>query len=86
MLFALEQDGANGLSEQRFRLVAGAADGFYVTSSGSGPAPAGTTLLIDRDERLAAALNGGPGLIEVSPGGLITAVLDAPSSPVQVTQ
>jgi peptidoglycan/LPS O-acetylase OafA/YrhL len=86
VLFALAQSGANGLSEQRFRLVAGEADGFYVTSSQEHPAPAGTTVLVDRDERFAAALNGGPGLIEVSPGGLITAVLDAPRRPAEVTR
>ena len=85
VLFALERGGAHGLSEQRFRLVAREADGFYVTSSQDGRAPAGTTMLVDRDERFSAALNGGPGLVEVSPGGLITAVLDAPSSPAEVT-
>jgi peptidoglycan/LPS O-acetylase OafA/YrhL len=86
VLFALERGGAHGLFEQRFRLVAGEADGFFVTSSQEGGAPAGTTMLVDRDERFSAALNGGPGLIEVSPGGLITAVLDAPSSPFEVSR
>ncbi len=84
VLFALEHGGAHGLSEQRFRLLAGEADGFFVTSSDEGAPPAGTTLLVDRDERLAGALNGGPGLVEVSPGGLITAVLDAPSKATEV--
>jgi peptidoglycan/LPS O-acetylase OafA/YrhL len=84
VLFALAHGGANGLSEQRFRLLAGEAEGFFVTSSETDAPPPGTTLLVDRDERLSAALNGGPGLVEVSPAGLITAVLDAPARATEV--
>lgn len=79
VLFALEDGGALGLSEQRFRLLAGEAEGFFVTSSDAVEPPVGTTLLVDREARLAGALNGAPGLVEVSPAGLITAMLDAPA-------
>jgi peptidoglycan/LPS O-acetylase OafA/YrhL len=77
VLFALERGGAHGLAEQQFRLLAGEAEGFYVTASDAAEPPAGTTMLIDRDGCLAGALNGESALVEVSPAGLITAVLDS---------
>jgi hypothetical protein len=71
VLVAFEADGGRRLAEQRFRLDAHEAHGYYVTS-GADRAPAGTTVLIDRDGRLAAAMNSTAALIEVNPGGLIT--------------
>jgi hypothetical protein len=78
VLVAFEADGGRRLAEQRFRLDAHEAHGYYVTSgdvtSGADQAPAGTTVLVDRDGRLAAAMNAPAALIEVNPGGLITAI------------
>ena len=77
VLFALDHDGGRGLAEQRFRLDAGEAEAFYVVSGDDTAAPRGTTVLLDREHRLTSSLNGRPGLIEVSPAGLITAVVPA---------
>jgi hypothetical protein len=74
VLLAFEHDAGRRLAEQQFRLTAREADGFYVTTSADTLGPAGTTVLIDRDERLTGALNGLAALIEVNPGGLITQV------------
>jgi peptidoglycan/LPS O-acetylase OafA/YrhL len=80
VLFAFDSDRGARLEEQRFRLDAREADGFYVTSRSDGHAvPAGTTVLIDPDDQLTYALNGtSAALIEVSPAGLITALHEAP--------
>lgn len=77
VLFALDHDGGRGLAEQRFRLDAGEAEAFYVVSGDDTAAPRGTTILVDREHRLSSSLNGAPGLIEVSPAGLITDVVPA---------
>lgn len=77
VLMAFEQDGGRRLAEQRFRLDAREADGFYVTTTADSNGPAGTTVLVDADESLSAALNGSASLIEVNPDGLITAVHEA---------
>jgi peptidoglycan/LPS O-acetylase OafA/YrhL len=74
LLLAFEHDQGERLAEQRFRLDAREADGFYVASTPDTLGPAGTTVLVDREDRLSAALNGFAALIEVSPGGLITAM------------
>jgi peptidoglycan/LPS O-acetylase OafA/YrhL len=73
VLIAFEADEGRRLAEQRFRIDAREAHGFYVTA-GDGRAPAGTTVLVDRDGRLTEAMNIPTALIEVSPGGSITAV------------
>jgi peptidoglycan/LPS O-acetylase OafA/YrhL len=74
-LFALGTAGQRILAEHRFRLDAGEATGIYVSGSAEdGRAPAGTTMLIDPEQRLATAMNVGPALVEVSPGGYITAM------------
>lgn len=76
VLLGLDEYGERGFAEQQFRLDAGEADGFYVTSAREATGPPGTRVLIDKGKHLAAALNGLAGLIEVSPGGRITAALD----------
>jgi peptidoglycan/LPS O-acetylase OafA/YrhL len=78
VLMAFEADGGRRLAEQRFRLDAREADGFYVTKSQeTNSVPHGTTILVDADDRLTTALNGTAALIEVSPAGLITGMHEA---------
>ncbi|HET8976798.1 MAG TPA: acyltransferase [Solirubrobacteraceae bacterium] len=81
VLFGLDTDGERGLAEQRFRLDAGEADGFFVAPARDTPGPPGATVLVDTGRRLTDALNGAAGLIEVSPGGLITATIDYRHAP-----
>ena len=84
LLMAFDRDGGHRLEEQRFRLDAHEADGFYVTTDdGLSTGPAGTTVLVDRDDELSRALNGHASLLEVSPAGLITAVHDGPATAIK---
>jgi hypothetical protein len=82
LLVAIGPEGERRLGAQRFRLIAGDADGVVVAAredEPTGAAGAEATLLLDPQRRLARALRLGGGLVEVAPGGQITAYNGEPA-------